>query len=85
MILVITAVAVNLPKPVIPPGEKVVVEKTVIADTGKIIITDTLITIRHDTTRIIKTWKDTVKLIKNESFVTSRIDTLWTKKYTRGK
>lgn len=85
MILAITAVAANLPKPVIPPGEKVVVEKTVTADTGKIVIVDTLTTIRHDTTRIIKTWRDTVKLIKNESFVSTRTDTLWTKKYTRGK
>ena len=74
-------------KAVVPAGpvDKVVVEKSVVSDTQKVVLTDTLLAVRHDTVKVIKTWRDTVKLVKKDSVVSTRVDTLWTKKYSRGK
>lgn len=79
--------AVKVAAKVVPAGQvdKVVVEKSVVSDTSKVVLMDTLLAVRHDTVKVIKTWRDTVKLVKKDSVVTSRVDTLWTKKYSRGK
>ena len=85
--VLVWAAAPAVKAPVVPAGpvDRVVVEKSVVSDTSKIVLTDTLLAVRHDTVKVIKTWRDTVKLVKKDSVVSTRVDTLWTKKYSRGK
>jgi hypothetical protein len=65
--------------------DKVVIEKNVKVDTTKVVLHDTLVSVKYDTIKVFNTFKDTIKFVKSDTVRTKRVDTLWTKKYSRSK
>jgi hypothetical protein len=60
------------------PADKVTKQasKTVVADSTKIAVVDSLLIIRHDTVKVTNTFKDTSKLVKSDTAHGLRYDTL---------
>jgi hypothetical protein len=85
LLLILVVIVFAETKPAVTPvKDKVLVESVTTIDTSKIVLSDTLLAIRHNTVKVVKTLKDTVKLVKADTTKIVKIDTLWTKKYSRG-
>ena len=73
-----TAQSSAVQKPTKAP--KVEIKTVITAETTKVVICDTVLAIKHDTTKFIYSLKDTVAVTKIDTVKTSKTDTLKTKK-----
>jgi len=75
-VFIMLLIATAFTAAVISPAVKQQATKTVVADSTKIAVVDTLLIIRHDTVKVTNAFKDTIKLIKSDTAHGLRYDTL---------